>query len=178
MLELILVFSLISSITIGGGYAMIPLIQKEAIYIHSWITQSDFLNILAISQITPGAIAINSATFIGYKSFGIAGGILASIGLIIPSTFFILLIAPILQKYEKNRFRKMIFTGIRPVVTGLIATSIILLAKTVYIFNDRISIVSIIITIFSLIALRLKTIHPIIVLTSCAIIGLIFGRFV
>lgn len=168
MIYLIISFATIALITVGGGYAMIPLIQEEAINVHHWITQNDFINILAVSQITPGAIAINSATFIGFKSYGLLGAILASIGLILPSTLIILIIAPILKKYEKNRLRITIFSGIRPIVTGLIASAVFLMAKSVFIFKNELSYPVMLITAITFLILRIFKPKPVVVLLLCA----------
>lgn len=173
MIFLLISFSFIALITIGGGYAMIPLIQEEAINIHGWITQHDFINILAISQITPGAISINSATFIGFSSYGFLGAILASIGLILPSTIIILFLAPILKKYEKNRLRITIFSGVRPVVTGLIASAIFIMAKSVFISEDTLSYSVMMITAVGFIILRTVKIKPLFILVLCAIAGIL-----
>jgi len=173
MLTLLYVFSIIAITTVGGGYAMIPLIQQEAITIHQWITETEFVNILAVSQVTPGAIAINSATFIGFKNYHILGAIIASVGFVLPSFIIIFLIAPILKKYEKNRIRINIFNGIRPIVTGLIGAAIIVLAKKIFIIQNNISYISIFITTISFVILRFFKIKPVYTLLLCAISGVI-----
>lgn len=173
MITIFLAFMLIASTTIGGGYAMIPLIQQEAITIHNWITETDFINILAISQITPGAIAINSATFIGYKAYGVIGGIIASIGFVLPSSLLIFLIAPLLKKYEKNSIRIRIFSGVRPVVAGLIATAVITMAKNVFSDSDGFTIKAFILTLVAFFIIRFTKIRPVYLLLSSALVGII-----
>ncbi len=100
-LDLFLSFFKIGLFSFGGGYAMIPLIQKE-ITRNGWITPSEFVDIIAIAEMTPGPIAVNSATFVGYKTAGLFGGLVATIGVALPSAMLIFLIADFIQKYKTH----------------------------------------------------------------------------
>lgn len=112
----------------GGGYAMLPLIQAEVVDKHHWLTVSQFTDIIAISQMTPGPIAINSATYIGYVSTGnVFGSMLATLGVCIPPTILMLLMCKFYLNFRHSRFVTGMFLGIRPVVIGLMASAAVLL---------------------------------------------------
>lgn len=128
-LDLFLTFLKISFFNFGGGYAMISIIQNELIS-NQWLTSSEFANIIAISQITPGALAINSATFVGFSVAGVLGAFVATAAIPMPSLFFSIIISQQLQKFKDNPIVKGIFYGIRPVVIGLIINAVILVAET------------------------------------------------
>lgn len=135
-IELIVTFFKIGAFSFGGGYAMIPLIQKE-IENHGWMTATEFFDIISIAEMTPGPIAVNSATFVGYKAAGFWGGILATVGVALPSLLLILLVSQIFFKYQYHPTNKMIFYGIRPVIVGLISTAAITVSQTAF-FNREV----------------------------------------
>lgn len=114
-------FFRIGAFTFGGGYAMIPLIQTETVEKRKWITDDDILEIVAIAESTPGPIAINSATFVGYKVAGVAGSVCATFGVVLPSFIIILLISYLLQEFAEITAVKYAFEGIRAGVLALIA---------------------------------------------------------
>lgn len=126
-IKLFITFFKIGLFSFGGGYAMIPLIQKE-IESRAWISPSEIVDIIGLAQIAPGSIAVNSATFVGYKVSGILGATIACLGCALPSLIIILLIVKFI--FEDNIFTKLLFYGIRPVVAGLIVTAAILVGKT------------------------------------------------
>lgn len=118
--ELFLVFFKIGAFTFGGGYAMIPLIQKETVETKGWITDEDILEIVAIAESTPGPIAINSATFVGYKVCGVLGSFLATLGVVLPSFTVILAISYVLRGLQNFKAVQYAFNGIRAGVLALI----------------------------------------------------------
>ena len=123
--ELFLTFMKIGGFTFGGGYAMIPLIQKEAVETKHWITEEDILEITAIAESTPGPVAINSATFIGYRLLGVPGAAAATLGVVLPSFVVILLISFVLRRFWDQRPVRYAFFGIRAGVLALIAKALI-----------------------------------------------------
>ena len=128
-LELFWSFFRIGLFSFGGGYAMIPLIQSE-ITQHGWLTAAQFADILAIAEMTPGPIAVNSATYVGYKTAGIIGSLCATAGVTMPSLLLVLLVAGIFRKYQNHPLNTMIFYGIRPCVVWLIVSAALFIGKT------------------------------------------------
>ena len=143
-LQLFYVFFLIGTFTFGGGYAMISLIQDQVVISHQWITPEKFTDIVAISQMSPGPVGINSATYIGYSVLEasgyspllcILGSITATTAVVLPSFIIMLLISMIFEKFKNNRFVTSVLDYIRPVTIGLLASASILLI-TPYNFID------------------------------------------
>jgi|SRR5574344_267223 chromate transporter len=122
------VFAKIGAFTIGGGYAMIPIIQNEMDK-HGWISSEELPDIIALSQSAPGIMAVNISIFAGYKIRGVKGSIAATLGSILPSFLIILLIAMVFTNFKDNPIVVKIFKGIRPVVVSLIAVPMINMAK-------------------------------------------------
>ena len=118
--ELFCTFSKIGGFTFGGGYAMIPLIQKEAVENKKWVTDDDILEIIAIAESTPGPIAINSATFVGYRTCGVLGAACATFGVVLPSFVIILLISYVLEQFQELKAVQYAFNGIRAGVLALL----------------------------------------------------------
>lgn len=118
--QLFLIFLKIGAFTFGGGYAMIPLIQKEIVENKNWITNDDILEIVAIAESTPGPIAINSATFVGYRVCGFWGALLATLGVVLPSFVLILAVSFILKKFQQVKAVQYAFRGIRAGVLALV----------------------------------------------------------
>ena len=118
--QIFLTFFKIGAFTFGGGYAMIPLIQREAAEKHGWVTEEDILEIVAIAESTPGPIAINAATFVGYRARGILGSAVATLGVVMPSFIIILTISGILRQFQENVYVQYAFRGIRCGVLALI----------------------------------------------------------
>ena len=120
LLSLFWTFFKIGAFTFGGGYAMIPLIQKETVEIKGWITDDDILEIIAIAESTPGPIAINSATFVGYRTAGVLGAACATFGVVLPSFCIILAIASVLREFQEVKAVQYAFNGIRAGVLALL----------------------------------------------------------
>ena len=128
-LKIFTCFAKIGAFTIGGGYAMIPIIQREVVEKNKWISEEDFLDVLAISQSAPGILAVNISIFLGYRLRGTRGSIVATLGSALPSFLIKLLIAMFFAGYQDNPTVVSIFKGIRPVVVSLIAVPMINMAK-------------------------------------------------
>ncbi len=169
IINLFLIFLRIGAFTFGGGYAMIPLIEEEVVKKNRWLEKGEFLDSLAICQSTPGALAVNSAIFIGYKIRGIPGALVAGLGVIIPSFFIILLIAASFSTIQSYSFIDPIFKGIRTSVVALILTAGIRLLSISY-FN-----VIIILITFSSVAFL--GINPFITIIFAALAGILKTYF-
>lgn len=129
MLKLFYTFFKIGICTFGGGYAMLPMLEREIVEKNTWATNDEILNYYAIGQCTPGIISVNVATFIGYKLFGILGAILSTLGLITPSLIIITIIASILDNIAQTSIVTHIFNGIQLVVIALVLNAIIKIWK-------------------------------------------------
>ena len=114
----------------GGGYAMVPLLEKEIVEKGQWLSNEEFMDILAVAQASPGIFAINMASHIGNKLHGVKGGVICSLGAALPSMLIILLIAMFFQAFKGNTYIEKIFRGIRPAVVALIASPCLNMART------------------------------------------------
>ena len=129
-LILFLEFLKIGLFTFGGGYAMIPLV-KEAVLKHGWMNEETFLNMIGVSEVTPGPIAINMATYVGSTQGGFLGALLCTLGVVLPSFIIMLLISILLKKYMKNKYVQSALGGIKFVAIALIAASALTIAADV-----------------------------------------------
>lgn len=168
LLQLFISFFKIGAFSFGGGYAMLPLIEDEIIKVHGWLRTSEFVDILAIAEMTPGPIAVNSATFLGYKVAGIPGSIVATLAVVIPSFIVMSLIFYFVDKFKKSPYVDWIFTGIRPVVLGLIASAAVTVGK-----NAFVDIKSILIALGLFYGVSIKNLNPIIGIILCGLLGVI-----
>lgn len=128
--KLFFAFLKIGLFTFGGGYAMIPLMEKELINNNGWISKDELLDYYAISQCTPGVIAVNTATFVGYKTSGFLGAIISTAGVVFPSIVIICLIAGLIQNFAELEIIKKAFLGIRVAVSVLVLNAVIMLFKS------------------------------------------------
>jgi chromate transporter len=122
-LQLFLSFLQVGMFSIGGGYAAMPLIQDQVVTGHGWLTMSEFTDLITIAEMTPGPIAVNSATFVGIRIAGILGALVATFGCILPSCFIVSLLAHIYYKYKGVSTLQSILSGLRPAVVALIAAA-------------------------------------------------------
>ncbi|WP_297020430.1 chromate transporter [uncultured Dialister sp.] len=129
LIQLFLIFAKMGAVTFGGGYAMLPILQREVVDNHHWATDEELMDYYALGQVTPGMIAVNVATFIGLKLKGFWGGLFATIGVITPSMIIITVIALFLTQFEENPYVVHAFTGIRACVCILILDAVIKLGK-------------------------------------------------
>ena len=128
---LFLTFFKIGAFTFGGGYAMLNLLENEFVSKRGWLTKDEFLDMLAIAESTPGPIAINSATFIGYKTAGVAGSVFATLGVVLPSFIIILLVCALIRNFLKYKGVQAFLGGVRPCIVALIlATAVTMAAST------------------------------------------------
>lgn len=169
LIKLYLAFLKIGTFSFGGGYAMLPFIQKEIVQKNNWISMSEFTDIIGISQMTPGPVAINSATFVGYKINGIIGSIITTLGVITTSFLLVAIINKLLDKFKESKVIKAAMLGMRPVLIALIIYAFIDLAKEAYV-----DVKSIIITLIIGVILLSKKVHPILVIVIAAILGTLF----
>lgn len=167
-LTLFLTFLKIGAFTFGGGYAMIPIIEKEIVDKHHWINSEDILDIFAISESTPGPIAINSATFIGYKIAGVFGSFCATFGVVLPSFVIISVISLVLREFSDIKAVQYAFNGIRAGVLALIIKALVSMYKKVPkgLFSYILMGASFVIAAFT-------DINVIFVIIGCAVAGLV-----
>lgn len=170
LLSLFLTFLKIGAFTFGGGYAMIPLIQKEISEKKKWISDNDILEVVAIAESTPGPIAINSATFVGYKVCGFFGALLSTVGVVLPSFLIILVIATVLREFRDYKVVRYAFFGIRAGVLALIIKALISMYK-----QCKKNTVSYILMALAFIAVAVFDINVLIVILSCALTGLVYS---
>ncbi len=140
-IKLFISFFKIGLFSFGGGYAMIPLISAE-IAAHSWMNELEFIQIIGIAEMTPGPIAVNAATFVGFKTAGILGSICATVGVALPSLLIILFISRFFFKNSKHPLMKKTFYGIRPVIAGLILSAGLVVASRTMLLKSINEIVS------------------------------------
>ena len=129
LLELFLSFAKVGVMTFGGGYAMLPILQREIVEKKGWATEEELMDYFAIGQCTPGVIAVNTATFIGQKNKGIVGGIVATLGVVFPSLVIISLLAGVIEAFSHIIWVQHAFGGIRVCVCVLIANAVVKLYK-------------------------------------------------
>lgn len=166
-LQIFTSFAKIGSFTIGGGYAMIPLIKDQVVDKKRWVSEDEFIDFLAISQSAPGILAINISIFIGAKLRGSRGSIVAALGTALPSFLMILIIALFFQSFRENEVINSIFSGIRPAVVALIAAPLISLSKGANLnrYTSLIPIASVLLIVF-------LEISPIWIIMAGALLGL------
>ena len=164
-------FFTIGGMTFGGGYAMLPMLEREIVNKHKWSTSEELLNYFAIGQCTPGIIAVNTATFVGYKTRGIAGGIAATLGVISPSIVIIVLIAMLLENFMDILWVQHAFAGIRVAVCALIVSSVIKLVK-----SNLKKWWHIALAVAGFLVVAVLGLSPVWVVVACAALSLIFGK--
>ncbi|MGM0435797.1 MAG: chromate transporter [Bacillota bacterium] len=168
MLSMFFTFVGIGAVAFGGGYAMLPLFERMIVDTHGWLTIDQFLDMLAIAQVTPGPISINSATFIGFQINSVIGAAVATTGLVFVPVILVSLISTNAERFKKSTFAQGIFIGLRPAFVGLIFASVYSVA-----FDAYVDIYSAILFVVLLILLRGFKLHPILVILIAAIAGYI-----
>lgn len=169
-LELFAEFFKIGLFSFGGGYAMIPLIS-DVMLKKGWLIQEEIIQIIGIAEMTPGPIAVNSATFVGYKVSGILGSVSATLGVAMPSLLLILFISKLFFKYSDHEITRHIFIGIRPIIAGLILASALVIGRTTLLLEEGFNYETFgIMLIILFIALR-KKIHPILLIGLSGVLG-------
>lgn len=177
-------FFLVGLFSFGGGYAALPLIQHQVLEIHKWLTPSEFMDVLTISQMTPGPIAINASTFVGTKTAGLAGAIAATAGCITPSCIIVLILAALYYKYKGLSMVQGIIKGLRPAVVALIASSGLSILITVLMNGEKLSLsptdlnlAAAALFAVSLFLLRKFKLNPIIVMLISGAAGIVVYSF-
>lgn len=183
-LQLFWSFFQVGLFSFGGGYAALPLIQEQVIDVHPWLTYTEFVDILTISQMTPGPIAINTSTFVGTKVAGFPGAIIATLGCITPSAIIVLTLATLYYKYKGISMVQGVIKGLRPAVVALIASAGLSILLTAFFNNDHfpvqlvdLSWVSVGIFILSLFILRKFKLNPIYIMLFAGAIGILLHFF-
>lgn len=166
LLKMFLTFFKIGAFSFGGGYAMLPLIIQEVVEVNKWIEKSDFIKMVSISQITPGPISINIATFVGYVNKGVLGSLTATVAVVLPSIIFVGLMYLFIKKLDGNEYLELFLKGIRVVIVGLIG------AGFLSIFTEGVtSAITLVIFIVSFYLVAFRNTHPIAVIVVAGILG-------
>lgn len=168
-IQLFLTYLKIGLFGFGGGYAMLSLIQSEVVEKHAWLTSREFTDIVAVSQMTPGPIGINSATYIGYIVTGnVFGSAIATFAVCLPSFILVLLVARTYTKFRENQYIEGAFSVLRPVVVGLIASAVLMLMNK----ENFIDCKSVVIFAVAFIFAGFFKVHPILIIVVAGISGL------
>ena len=178
LLQLLWAFIQVGAFSFGGGYAALPLIEEQVVRANQWLTAQEFTDIITISQMTPGPIAINSASFVGIRMGGIAGTAVATFGCILPSLVIVLLLSYFFFKYRNLRMVQGVVKGLRPGVVALIAASGLMAnalwgSKTSFRL-DMVDWFAVGLFAVALFALRKWKPNPIYVMLACGVVGALF----
>lgn len=179
-LQLFLSFLQVGMFSVGGGYAAIPLIRDQVVTGHTWLTMSEFTDLITIAEMTPGPIAVNSATFVGIRIAGPLGAIIATLGCITPSLFIVSLLAYIYYRYKNVSALQSVLASLRPAVVALIAGAGLSILKLVAFQGNAVALASvnwvgILIFVAAFIALRKFKMNPILTMLCCGAANLIVG---
>lgn len=173
-LKLFISFLQIGCFSFGGGYAAMPLIQEQVVTLNHWLTLDAFTDLVTISQMTPGPIAVNAATFVGTQIAGTPGAIVATLGCILPSCIFVTMLAFIYTKYRNLSLLQGTLSALRPAVVALIANAGVTILVSAFFRNNAISFVSgnveirmIVYFIVAIVLLRKVKLNPILVMVLC-----------
>ena len=169
--QVFVTFFKIGAFTFGGGYAMIPLIQRETVDNHKWVTEDDILEIIAIAESTPGPIAINSATFVGYRTCGVLGSAAATLGVVLPSFVIIFAISFVLRQFQELKAVQYAFNGIRAGVMALLCKALWGMYK-----KNKKNWASYTIMAGSFLLTALLDVSVLPVLAGCAVFGLVSAK--
>ena len=181
-LELFWSFFKIGLLSIGGGYAAMPIIQNQVIDIHHWLTMTQFTDIITIAEMTPGPIAVNSATFVGIRITGPLGAVIATLGCITPSLLIVSLLAYIYYRYKNVSALQSVLASLRPAVVALIAGAGLSILKLVVFQGNGAALASVnwagvLIFVAAFVALRTFKINPILTMLCCGTANLFVNLF-
>lgn len=168
LVKLFLSYFKIGAFSFGGGFAMLPLIEEEIVQIHGWMTSAEFIDILAISEMTPGPFAINTATFLGYKVAGVPGSAVATFAVALPSFIIMSMIFYFISRFKDSPYIDWVFSGLRPIVLGLIGAAAITVGKGAFV-----DIKSIFISVILFYLVTFKKFNPILAIVVAGIVGII-----
>ena len=179
-IQLLWSFIQIGLFSIGGGYASLPLIKHQMVDVHGWLTASQLTDIVTISQMTPGPIALNASTFVGTRIGGLPGAIVATLGCVLPSCMIVLALAWVYTKYKDLGLLRGILAGLRPAVVALIASAGLTILISALFVNDvlphalsDVDGIAVVLFVLSLVILRKWKPDPILVMVGSGVIGAI-----
>ena len=172
MMVLFLVFFQIGLFSVGGGYAAMPLIQSLVVESHGWLTMAEFTNLMTIAEMTPGPIAVNSATFVGMRCAGLPGALVATFGCIMPSLILVTLLSYLYGRFRSGQTMQNVLGALRPVVVALIASAALSIVQVAAVKSGGgVSIVGIVLMVAAFLVLRWKKWNPILVMLLCGVGG-------
>lgn len=181
-LQLFLSFLQVGMFSIGGGYAAIPLIRDQIVTSHTWLTMNEFTDLITIAEMTPGPIAVNSATFVGIRIAGPLGAVVATLGCITPSLLIVSLLAYIYYRYKNVSALQSVLASLRPAVIALIAGAGLSILKLVVFQGNVVALASVnwagvLIFVAAFVALRMFKINPILTMLCCGAANLFVNFF-
>lgn len=179
-LQLFLSFLQVGLFSIGGGYAAMPLIQDQIVEAHGWLSMNEFADLITIAEMTPGPIAVNSATFVGIRIAGIGGAVVATFGCILPSLIIVSLLAFIYYRYKGLKLLEVILSSLRAAVVALILAAGIDLLKTAVFHAEAVNLENFdliggVLFLAAFVILRIKKWNPVLVMSLCGVVGLVFN---
>ena len=181
-IQLFLSFLQVGALSFGGGYAAMPLIQEQVVNSHSWLTMTEFTNLITIAEMTPGPIAINAATFVGTQIAGVLGAVIATLGCILPSCIVVTLLAYVYMKYRNMSLLQGTLASLRPAVVAMIAKagitiliSAFFLDGTVTFIRQNICVSMILFFGIALILLRKFKVNPILAMVLCGVANVVLS---
>lgn len=176
-LEMMIVFAMIGLFCFGGGYGILPFIQGEVIG-RGWMSAQEFVNIIAVSESTPGPLGINVATYVGFKMGGILGAVFSTVGLMLPAFFLVMLVTRALQTEKGGKLWQRLTVGIRPVVVGLIFYAAYSIARTVLLQTGgaglQIDWWGVALAVVGFLAIHKWKLHPVLLIGTAAVLGAVF----
>jgi chromate transporter len=172
LFKLFTTFFRIGLFTFGGGYAMIPLIERDVVERNRWVKKEEFVDLLAVAQSAPGVFAVNMAVFVGYKLRGVPGALAAAFGCVLPSVMIILLIALFFRQFRHIEVVNNVFKGIRPVVVALIAVPVFNVAKSAKVGWSTVWVP--VLAAFLIVAMGVS---PVYIILIAGIAGFLWGKF-
>ena len=170
LLDLFLTFARIGGLTFGGGYAMLPILQREVVEKRHWATEEELMDYYAIGQCTPGIIAVNTATFVGQKQRGVVGGIVATLGIVFPSLLIITVLAGVINSFSHLDWVQHAFAGIRIAVCALVLQSVWKMAK-----KGVVDVPTSVILLVTFAAVAFFGVSPVVMVIVAAIAGIAIG---
>jgi len=181
-LQLFLSFLQVGMFSIGGGYAAMPLIQSQVVSHYGWLTMSEFTDLITIAEMTPGPIAVNSATFVGIRIAGIPGAVIATLGCILPSCVIVSLLAFIYYRYKQMSTLQSVLSSLRPAVVALIAAAGLSILQLVAFDGAEVKLENVhwlecVIFLVAFLVLRIWKKNPILVMVCCGVVELAVNSF-
>jgi len=178
LLEIIITFMKIGVVSFGGGYAAIPIVEKQIVEVNGWMTYAEFADVIALDELTPGPIAINCATFVGTKMAGVPGAICATLGNILPSIIIALIFVRLYYKYHGLKVLDGALSGLKCMVVALIASTTIKISKSAFYPNATFDYLNMILFVPALYILRKYKPDPIWVILGCGAIYLVINLII